>query len=120
MVSRALEVHPTLGSIGGQILWRVEERNVMSENFVGFVAFDRLGARVPAFDPTRGVQHENGVVPDAAHHEPGALFASAECLQSGRTVWRRPDGLGGRLHHSAPGLRVPFWMRPANTRVRRN
>jgi hypothetical protein len=40
------ELQKTLGPIGGQILGRVEERNVMSENFVGFVALDRLA---PAF-----------------------------------------------------------------------
>ena len=48
-----------------------------ADDLLGRVALDALGARVPARDPALGVEHEDGVVPDALDQQAEALLALA-------------------------------------------
>ena len=43
----------------------IEAREVRPDDFLGLVAFDALGTRVPVRDAAFGIEHENGVVGDA-------------------------------------------------------
>src|SRR6185295_1553135 len=61
-----------------QILLRIKDREMLSDDLVGGVALDPLGAGVPGSDVSPGVEHEDGVVPDALDHEAEALLAHAE------------------------------------------
>ena len=54
-------------------LGRVEAREMLSDDLVGAVALDALGADVPGADAAVHVQHEDGVVLDALHQETKAL-----------------------------------------------
>ena len=51
------------------VLGRVEHGKVSSDNLVGLVPLDEAGTLVPRHDVPVGVEHEDGVVADALHHE---------------------------------------------------
>src|SRR5215208_5271249 len=76
------------------VLIGVEDREVLSDDLLGLIALDALGAWIPGGDVPFGVEHEDGVVLDALHQEPEALLALPENLLYG--PWRFSEI--GRLH----------------------
>src|SRR6185436_14102489 len=60
---------------------RIKPREVLADDLVGAVALDALGAGVPGDHPARGIEHEDGVVPDAVHHQAEALVTQPEGLR---------------------------------------
>src|SRR5205807_7828007 len=57
-----------------------ERREVATDDLVGLVPLDPLGAQVPRGDVTGGVEHEDGVVADALDQETEAFVGSAVVL----------------------------------------
>ena len=60
------------------LLRRVEAREMLADDLGGGVALDALRAGVPARDAALGIEHEDGVVDDALHHQPEAPLAVGE------------------------------------------
>src|ERR1051325_3384291 len=60
-------------------------------DFIGFIALDSFGTFIPGFHMPGGIEHKNGIVPDAVHHEPKMLFAILQCR-------RRSHALGNILN----------------------
>jgi hypothetical protein len=77
------------------LLFRVEARQPLADDLVGLVAEDALGARIPAGDAAFGVEHEDGVVDDAVHHQAEAPFAFHE------------HALGAMAHRQHRALQLP-------------
>src|SRR5204862_113362 len=74
---------------------RIERGEVRTEDLVGAVAFDALGAGIPARDAPVRVEHEDGVVSNALDQQAEAVHASAGGGDG------RPFAL--RLHHQKFG-----------------
>jgi hypothetical protein len=55
---------------------------MLAKNFVRLIAFDPLGAQVPAAHKTPRIQHVNGVVSDALDQNPEPFFAASQRLFS--------------------------------------
>ena len=60
------------------IFRRKEAREVVTDNFIGFVSFDTFGAGVPTDDPSLWVQREDRVVLDFIEKDPIFFFALPE------------------------------------------
>src|SRR5579872_918547 len=54
----------TVWDAGGAVLFGVEAGEVLPDDFVGRIALDVLGARIPAHDVAGGVEHEDRIVHD--------------------------------------------------------
>ena len=76
LARRHLEVAAWLA--GRDVLREVEAREVLADDFVGVVALDALGARVPARDAPFGVKHADRVVHHALDHQAKAPFGLGE------------------------------------------
>ena len=59
-------------------LFWVKGRERFAEDFIGGVAFDPLGSLVPAHNAAFGIEHEDGVIPDAPNEQLETLFAPAQ------------------------------------------
>src|SRR6185436_1459406 len=70
---RALELAARAALRAGVV--RIELREVPADDLVRRIAEDALGAGVPARHVAVVVEHEDGVVDDAFHHQPEAPLA---------------------------------------------
>jgi hypothetical protein len=62
------------------ILLCIEPREVLSDDFVGAVAFDALRPEIPVGDIAAEVQQVNCVVANALHKQPELFFAPVQDL----------------------------------------
>src|SRR5215212_3865953 len=62
------------------VLFCVEDREVLDDYLVFVVAVDALGPGVPGGDAPLGVEHEDGVILYPVDQEPEALYALAQAL----------------------------------------
>ena len=65
---------------GVRVRLGVEDREVAADDLFGLVALETRGARTPCADAATGVQHEDGVVADALHHEAEPLLRAQQLL----------------------------------------
>src|SRR6185295_16927466 len=68
-------------------LRRIEPAEVLPDDLRSAVALDPLGPGVPGEDPALGIEHEDGIVPNALHEKAKPLLALAERF----IAIRRPD-----------------------------
>src|SRR6185312_10682019 len=61
----ARDAERPLGHAGGALLWRIEDREMLADDFVGGVALDTLRAGIPIADIAVAVEHADRVVGDA-------------------------------------------------------
>src|SRR5690606_9733690 len=66
--------------VRGDVLRRVEMREVLAEDLRGGIPADALGAAVPAADEAVSVEHEDRIVVDAFDEQPKAFLALRERL----------------------------------------
>src|SRR5690606_12369426 len=66
--------------VRGDVLRRVEVREVLAEDLRGGIPADALGAAVPAADEAVSVEHEDRIVVDAFDEQPKAFLALRERL----------------------------------------
>lgn len=64
----------------GAVLIRIELREILPNDLVGFVAFEALGALVPAHDVAVRIHQVDGIVADGLHEEAISGFRSAESM----------------------------------------
>src|ERR1019366_8383117 len=74
--SRNLQL--ALTQAGAHVLFAVEPREMLADDFVGLVSLDALGAEVPGRDNPVGVEHEDRVVGDALDEPPELLLSLFE------------------------------------------
>src|SRR5690606_37231220 len=110
--------------VRGDVLRRVEMREVLAEDLRGGIPADALGAAVPAADEAVSVEHEDRIVVDAFDEQPKAFLALRERLllaapfaQIARDV-READELAARIaqrgdHDVGPEARAVLADAPA-------
>src|ERR1017187_2707184 len=49
-------------------------------NFIGFIALDALCPLIPAGDLSGGIEHKNGIIPDAVYQQTKVLLAFSQCF----------------------------------------
>jgi hypothetical protein len=72
-----------LGQFSSQRFGRTEPRNVLTDEFVGQVALEALGAGVPCENVAFAFEHEDRVGPDAFDEQARAFLALAQAFVSG-------------------------------------
>src|SRR6185437_954208 len=79
----ARDAERPLGHAGGALLWRIEDREMLADDFVGGVALDTLRAGIPIADIAVAIEHADRVVGDAFDQQSELALAFEQLVCGG-------------------------------------